>query len=56
MTTDLARLQPNGTSEGLEVVEVPRREIKNPILFEISTEAANRGMPLTLSFPKSLFR
>lgn len=54
MTTEDASLRPNGILEDVEAVELPKREIKNHILFEISTEAANRGTPLTLSFPMSL--
>lgn len=46
MTSEVASPQPNGILEDVEVAEAPKREIKNHILFEISTEAANRGMPL----------
>ena len=43
MTTEVAGApQTNGI---LDDAEVPKREIKNHILFEISTEAAHRGKP-----------
>ncbi len=41
MSSEVAGSHTNGT---LGNADAPKREIKNHILFEISTEAANRGM------------
>lgn len=46
MTTEVAGSHTNGT---LGDADSPKREIKNHFLFEISTEAANRGTPATHS-------
>lgn len=61
MTTEVAAPRINGileddphTDATPEDAPPSKREVKNHILFEISTEAANRGKSLIQSFPHDL--
>lgn len=59
MTTEVTEIAGSHTNGTMEDEDSPKRDVKNHMLFEVSTEAANRGhldvsMTLSLLTPKQL--